>query len=692
MRRAVRHAIESEREMAKNKNKNAANEEGAKGGVVRGGEGGEGGGEEGGREEESFVSASSASSALAEAQENAAFSDSFASNFGLEQSADLNCLIESMAEEHAANLKMGETAVTSAVESVAKAASDLAVEKMAKELVDQVAKEEVEKEAKMRRKREEEEEDRMEGERREREREKEREKEKEKEERRIQIEKEKEKDKHTKATKLQSIVRGKRGRRTYGELHEAKKRAKGAILLQGHGRRILARKVVGQRREMAEVERQTKEKEERREKGEREAELASEKVREMKGKRMREKAEKEVERKREKLKKMETLGERISGDVLEKMVEEEIDRVMEEKRDEQDKRDEQEKQQENAEVVVVAEEELAIAAEEEIDPGLPPLLGGTDSFPPLVGQKSISSSDPDSDDDDMYDFDAGADGSNMPIPTHGTSSSSTPTVELPALPEPDWEEEKVSYTKELFDQLDFDSLWAFIEGEGEGDGAVKVEGGGAEQDSLELSQSGESSFASSYASLSASMGASMGAKELAPPMPIPIDLFLKMEVSRVGLTVAVAAGKGQNDKKPAPDAHEMAAMQMYHKALFDSVNESLVNLRNSGEKQDKNNGEDKIPRVGRLARHVPGQRAKPSKEEIVRVVSEGMVVKKYNSNRKKGMDVYPFALAYEEDDDKEWELHIEKEEEVVGGELVESLLEGLVVEAMEDVLCVVRNR
>ena len=70
--------------------------------------------------EESFVSSSSSDTEhLLAVAENAAYEDSFASGFGIEQSADLNDLISSMAEEHVENLTKGEQAVNSAVEAIA---------------------------------------------------------------------------------------------------------------------------------------------------------------------------------------------------------------------------------------------------------------------------------------------------------------------------------------------------------------------------------------------------------------------------------------------------------------------------------------------------------------------------------------------------------------------------------------------
>ena len=74
---------------------------------------------------------------------------------------------------------------------------------------------------------------------------------------------------------------------------------------------------------------------------------------------------------------------------------------------------------------------------------------------------------------------------------------------------------------------------------------------------------------------------------------------------------------------------------------------------------------------------MPGVREVPEREEVIRMVEEGMVEVGVGGGGEE------LGVGYSENDDKEWEIMIREEEEKVKEELVDGLLGDLLQEAID---------
>ena len=255
---------------------------------------------------ESYVSGSSTDSdEIAARVQDALVEDSFASGFG--ESADLEGLLSSMAEEHAENKKTAMAAAEHAVDAIGQAASDiiagLVIEELWVEAAEKGGEEEGEKitkaavavqrvgrgkigRAKVKKGREEKEE-------------------------------KEEKMKVNAAVMVQKVGRGKLGRAQVGKRRVEKKRMNAAVTVQSAERARIGRIVAKQKKEKKDRENKEEVKRKVKENAEREAEEAR--------KRIRKKAEEEKRAKLgEELKRKERVGEMVVKEILEKMVEEEV--------------------------------------------------------------------------------------------------------------------------------------------------------------------------------------------------------------------------------------------------------------------------------------------------------------------------------------------------------------------------------
>jgi len=198
---------------------------------------------------------------------------------------------------------------------------------------------------------------------------------------------------------------------------------------------------------------------------------------------------------------MELLGDKLSGNILNDLMEEEFASVLKEKREK--------KEDEEADIIEVAEEvddddaEVASAnannndnnaSDEEEEDTLPPENSG---FPSLTGQKSINSldDDQDSDEDDLYDFDGdGTGGAAMLNNIQAATPPSGAGGEMVVRPDPNWKGIKENYIEEVFKHVNVEKLWSYICGEKQSKGGKElVEVGGGGDDSFELSVSEEES-------------------------------------------------------------------------------------------------------------------------------------------------------------------------------------------------------
>jgi len=147
---------------------------------------------------------------------------------------------------------------------------------------------------------------------------------------------------------------------------------------------------------------------------------------------------------------------------------------------------------------------------------------------------------------------------------------------------------------------------------------------------------------------------------------LPLDLFLKLEIIR-----------GGDDDGVKETEINAQSLQMHHKALFDCVNESIEGLRDSGV------GTGKVARVGRLRAFVPGSGVVPSRDEIIRMVKDGM--------SEGGGGGGGGGVGFAEDDDREWEIQINEEEKIIVEEIVDDMFSRLLDEAVGDGLKLMIN-
>ena len=379
---------------------------------------------------ESYVSGSSTDSEeLAARVQEALVEDSFASGFG--ESADLEGLLSSMAEEHAENQKTAMAAAEQAVDAIGLAAADiivgLVIEKVWEDAVRDGGKEMGEKltnaavvvqrvgRGKIGRTRVKEEREGRE-----------------------------QKRKTEAAVFVQKVGRGKLGRVEGGKRREKKKRFDAAITVQAAERARIGRIVGRQKREKKEREDKIEVKRKIKENAEREADEARERIRK--------KAEDEKMAKlQEDLRRKERVGELVVKELLEKMLQEEMGEMGRAERrteveDVAGRSEEVAEIDEVEDVVEVEETEEGKGEEGGDDWGGPTSLSGA---PRLLGQHSVPmEGQEEEEDDDMYDFGGGS-AEGVPIAQR---------QEEKVLAEFDWKLMEKEFLEEVVEGVDWDKL------------------------------------------------------------------------------------------------------------------------------------------------------------------------------------------------------------------------------------------
>lgn len=233
------------------------------------------------------------------------------------------------------------------------------------------------------------------------------------------------------AIKLQKVTRGKSGRRRSFELLDNKLKHGAAVKLQAQARLKIAKMVTAQKMEAKKREDAERVKASIELRAAQEAEIAAKRIKERKMKELEEKKARELKEKQAGLKKAEMTSDKMSGEYLEDMLKEEIDKAMEERR-EALRKAEQEKSKEE----VVAEKGLD---DDSIEP--------PDGFPPLRGQMSLPLDDDGEIDDDLYEFG----GAGVVV-----DNSAQQEVIVQQQHDYDWDAHSHSYLDRLLEHLDFD--------------------------------------------------------------------------------------------------------------------------------------------------------------------------------------------------------------------------------------------
>ena len=547
--------------------------------------------------------------------------DSFASGFG--ESANFDSLMSSMAEENVENIKTATMATEAAVDAVGKVVSDLVLGRLVDEVWgDLLGKDEFVKDVW---------------------------------------------DRESAATTLQKRARGGAGREAVGKKREEKrkreverelerlegarreaeekekermveekrKKERGVVLMQGLYRGKLGRERSVVLREKARGEEAERVRVVVKVNAEKEAEAARERMKERK-----EATERGKEReKREKERKAEVEGDRITSGLVDRLVREEVERALKERREMLAKLAEAKVHEKI--FLSVPKEETRVPEEEKY----------VETEVDILARELDVTGDLNEGDDDEYDFGVAPAASNVVSTPPIVSSPPPPRLEVPL--EFDWRGRDEMYEQKLLNVIKFEELSEYFTLSR----AERKMKGLRREDYIDFDMGGlegSGSLSGSLSSLMSLSGFGLLGEEEGKAEVLPLDLFLGLEMA--GAEAGEEDGMGEEIK---------AGCQMRNKALFDRVNDVIAELV-----RECQGGGGAIV-IGTIARSM-GVGVRVSRQAVADRIGKG--------EREGGHGVYDAG------GDEEWAVYMREMEEDVKDNVVEHIMGIEVGKAVDDMI------